>query len=430
MDLKGLKHIEYLSVSDGFIDSFTFQNLTQLRMLVLIECDFSSDRNLDFLIHLPFLEYLEIADDWDIRRDRLDIRRLEVNASVFQNLLNLRWFKVFYVDLVDSANPDNPVQLFKSVSNRLTLLEITTYSLDQKFFDNFFTDLNSSSLQKLAMSMLTDSGGEKMLELRGEWFTELKSLKSLSLSSNNIKRVESSQFVNLGGLEKLNLKWNNIEAIDRNTFCYLKNLRVLNLDNNPLIDIEPNTFQCLENLQELNLRATDVSYKIDRSWFEGLTNLTLLNLSDNYLENIEPKLFVHLINLKELNLSMNRINLNGRKFESLNKLVFLDLSFNQIERIDAEAFAELKSLECLKLNSNHLTELIPNWLEGLLLQELDLSFNHLLWRNFDPVLVDKLNCIKKVNLFGNFTDEQLTNLSLVKHFLDPQGLDVETYYKN
>lgn len=98
----------------------------------------SNGSNVDFLTYLPQLEYLEISDDWDMRRDRLEIRKLGYNLNSLLALNNLRWLRLFYIDLVDSEDPAKTVELYRNLLNRLVVFEIMVFTLTQEFAEEFF----------------------------------------------------------------------------------------------------------------------------------------------------------------------------------------------------------------------------------------------------------------------------------------------------
>ena len=427
VDLSSLRNLEYLCISDASIERDTLTGLVNVRVLFLIDCDLSSS-GLEFLASVPNLECLEISDDWDARAgDQKEIREWTYNLDTMLSLTELKCLKTYYIDLAP-----NPIDLYKSLLDRLLVLEVKSSSLTQQFAESLFADAKSSTLLKLSFSLLTNFEDRNMIELKPEWFAGFTSLKSIDLSSNNIREIDSDRFPSLSSLERLNLSWNDIDIVQDGTFSALKELKTLNLSSNPLIDIEENALKCLEKLEELNLKETEITEKLNKSWFEGLNNLTKLNLSDNFLVDIDLDLFDHVPNLKDLNLSVNQVRLNdGAKFANLKQLKVLDLSFNQLESIDAETFSGLSSLEELNLSSNHLTELNPDWFDGLVnLSLLDFSFNRLFWPKFKlDIVVEKLKFVKKINLFGNFAEEPLENLKAVIKFFDPRGLEVETYYK-
>ena len=427
VDLSSLRNLEYLCISDAWIERETLTGLVNVRVLFLIDCDLSSS-GLEFLASVPNLECLEISDDWDSRfGDQKEIRQWTYNPDTILSLTELKCLKIYYIDL-----SPNPIDLYKSLLDRLLVLEVKSSNLTQQFAESLFsTDAKSSTLLKLSFSLLTNFEDANMIELKPEWFDGFTSLKSIDLSSNNIREIDSDCFPS--SLERLNLSWNDIEIVQFGTFSNLKELKTLNLSSNPLIDIEENALKCLEKLEELNLKETEITEKLNKSWFEGLNNLTKLNLSDNFLVDIDPDLFDHVTNLKDLNLSVNQVRLNSgaKYFANLKQLKVLDLSFNQLESIDASTFSGLTSLEEINLSSNHLTELNPEWFDGLAnLSLLDFSFNRLFWPKFKlDIVVEKLKFVKKINLFGNFAEEPLENLKVVMKFFDPRGLEVETYYK-
>lgn len=130
-------------------------------------------------------------------------------------------------------------------------------------------------------------------------------LKYLSVTHNEIVRIEEDSFGNSRDLLTLDLANNKIETIKRATFQNLKNLKELDLTGN-----------CLTKIPDLNvnkqLLTISLGYNkietIRTGSFRELEFLKKIILSNNRICKIETDSFIDLINLEELDLSHNRLH--------------------------------------------------------------------------------------------------------------------------
>lgn len=121
-------------------------------------------------------------------------------------------------------------------------------------------------------------------------------------------------FTDLRNLRELNLSRNNISKIDPQAFGQLKNLKKLIISHNKkLKEINSDIYESfgyLNNLQELDLSHNSIE-KIDSKAFENLTNLKSLKLDNNNLKEIERATFLPLAS------SIGLIDLRHNSFYSL-----------------------------------------------------------------------------------------------------------------
>ncbi|XP_019641121.1 PREDICTED: toll-like receptor 13 [Branchiostoma belcheri] len=106
-------------------------------------------------------------------------------------------------------------------------------------------------------------------------------LKMLTLSHNQVQRIETGQLAGFDQLEHLDLSHNMINTVMPSAFRGLSRLQFLDLGNNKIQYITQMTFEGLGNLTHLNLAANKIAEIGDA--FQRLYGLRHLNLSSNRL---------------------------------------------------------------------------------------------------------------------------------------------------
>ena len=157
-------------------------------------------------------------------------------------------------------------------------------------------------------------------------------LEKLSLSNNNLIRIESSDFFRgLSNLRELDITINNlvyelpgnpnrpegtsVEQIDPEVWKRLENLRKLRIGSNRILTLSQGFFSHLTKLEELNMFDMWYEYHpygfgsqaLPAGIFEGLTNLRKLDLGYNAIgaTTVDDGLFDGLTSLEELDLREN-----------------------------------------------------------------------------------------------------------------------------
>lgn len=387
INLNSLSNLEYLHLTHTMLTPDLFENLFKLRKLTLYECSFSKlDEN--FLRNLPNLQVLEVfmCDQFNFNLDGPS---------------NLKWLNLRKIIDFNS-------NIFKNISDELTVLNLSNNTIDNATAQLLFENLKTPKLANLHL------GRNQLTSLNGRWFVGLVNLKELILESNQIERIDLRGCDFLANLEVLDLHGNSIEVLTEATFESLKSLRVLYLGDNPIRQFESGVFRGLDRLEKIYLVSlrNEGFDRIGENFFDGLANLCLLKLNFNRLTFIDSKGFFGLRNLRELDLSRNRIRMDTDTFSELVNLKSLDLSRNGFEDVGENIFQSLSCLERLSLAYNHLKCLKTGSFRGLLsLKYLDLSFNVL--ADFSGEVVSHLPRLEKVNLkYNPFQDYDRISNSL------------------
>ncbi|XP_050511559.1 leucine-rich repeat-containing G-protein coupled receptor 5-like isoform X2 [Diabrotica virgifera virgifera] len=214
---------------------------------------------------------------------------------------------------------------------------------------NSFISFGSNSIMKI------DLHDKEISEIEPGAFSELFCLQELNLSHNNLTNLSEGSFEGLNSLVQLDLSFNSLQEIPDNglTFIELKTLRVLDLSHNEIkslnqlsfmtLDaleilrighnkiktIDPRVFNYLGALKQLYLNDNSLVETSAEQW-KGLTNLTDLDLSNNYLSSFDMTSNYSFAHIRNLNLSGNTLqymNIFGIK-QTFPNLLTLDLSNN------------------------------------------------------------------------------------------------------
>jgi len=252
-------------------------------------------------------------------------------------------------------------------------------------------------------------------------------LRSLDLSSNNIRQIEglegmsklrelklcACQITRIQSLEPcmtlsaLHLDDNRIGCIEG--LDNLRALEYLNLDSNRISRIG-NGLARLAKLKELHLSYNELT---SLDGVVGLTNLEVLTASHNRLQEVTSDNFKGLGKLDDLQLAGNQlcdltflIGTSGSAVQPLPSLAGLDMSGNHLTAQALRGRYSLLQLTELNLASNQIAE-IPNEVTGCFpsLEIFDLSKNWL-ERIVELERLKPLTSLRELMLQGNpFTSE-------------------------
>ena len=246
--------------------------------------------------------------------------------------------------------------------------------------------------------------------------SELKDLKDLSLTNDEIKKIEGLEnFVNLTRLNLANNKITEISGLEQ-----LKNLKTLYLNNNDIVDITPLSVN--SSLTYLNLtNMPEIDGNIDNYTGERLEALNRIGeiLDKNgiiYLDLDKLGLFT---NYRSLSLSSQNLT-TLEPLEGLTQLVELTLTNNQLTLEDIKSQEILKTmtnLSYLNLSSNKITNVTAiNNLKNLKNLYIGGANNKISLKEIEDI-ISNLNLLnvttESLKTINNCDSNKITTLNLI-----------------
>ena len=157
-------------------------------------------------------------------------------------------------------------------------LSISSLYLD----NNYIEDICSGQFHDLDKIKRLGLGHNSLSIISRECFSNMSSLRQLTLESNYISEVHG--FDGLGSLELLNLAHNQLTSINNFTFTGITKLKMLMLSYNQIRFISAFAFQRLPNLHFLNLRANMLTALATDMFPFGFIRAGQLNVAENPLQ--------------------------------------------------------------------------------------------------------------------------------------------------
>ncbi|XP_048838741.1 relaxin receptor 2a isoform X2 [Brienomyrus brachyistius] len=206
-------------------------------------------------------------------------------------------------------------------------------------------------------------------------FSMFSELQRLFLQNNGIRIVSGQAFRGLHQLRKLSLSQNNITSLRPGVFNDLHKLHWLILDDNPLKRVQRDTFLGLTSLFFLSMVNTSLVQLPEAKFCHHMPALSWLDFEGNRIQTFKFSVLLSCEELTVLCLRDNNISvLQENTFQPLRDLGELDLSSNQITELPSDIFRGLKSLQTLNISHNPLVRIHPGQFDPLVyLQSLSLE---------------------------------------------------------
>ncbi|KAF7063109.1 hypothetical protein CFC21_069639 [Triticum aestivum] len=252
--------------------------------------------------------------------------------------------------------------------------------------------------------------------------TELGSLKNLvdlDLSKNNLNGVITEEhFANLKGLKMIDFSSNNLKIVVDSNWRSPFRLQSAVFSSCQMGPLFPTWLQQLRGIDSLDISSTALEDKFPNWFWYTFSQSTYLNISNNQISGSLPE---HMdgMDLEELYLSSNRLT-GGYIPESickLQQLLYLDLSNNLLEGEIPQCFG-IQKLQFLLLGNNSLSGKFPTFLQNNTNMEfLDLAWNKLSGRL--PTWIGDLEELSFVllghNAFSDNTPADITSLRSLQY---------------
>ena len=219
----------------------------------------------------------------------------------------------------------------------------------------------ADSFQGLALlrnlSLVTHSHPSAPLYLAPSTLAPLSRLFTLDLSSNSLLSLPESELCQLPDLQYVNISSNQLQdladlGLSSSTNCSLL-LRSIDLSHNRVKRLNSDSLESALHLEALFLQHNQISQVHDGA-LRGLVSLKSLDLSSNQIATLPAALFEDTPQLEQLKLDNNHLSaISSGLFRPLVSLSILDLSRNQISDI-VRLFNDLPALCWLK--TSHTTK--------------------------------------------------------------------------
>ncbi|XP_014259132.1 toll-like receptor Tollo [Cimex lectularius] len=353
-------NLRTLDLSNNSIDSLSAGVLSKLSRLQELHLEsnvisFMADHALDGLTSLT---YLNLADN----------KLVNLPPEIFSDTRELK-------ELHLQNNSINVLApgLFYGLSN-LLVLDLSENELTEEW-------INGATFAGLLHLVILSISGNNIVRLEMSVFRDLYSLQILRLEDNLIESIADNTFISLNNLHTLSLSNNKLTKIDSNTLSGLYGLNVLSLDSNKIQYIDPESLRNSSVLQELHLNSNKL---LDiPAVLSDVPHLKTLDLGDNLITEILNTSFTSMRELVGLRLIENNLtNIAKGVFDKMPSLKILNLSSNKLLKVEPGSFDKNKNLLAIRLDGNYLTEI--NGLFGKLpnLVWLNISENLLQWFDY------------------------------------------------
>lgn len=296
------------------------------------------------------------------------------------------------------------------------------------------------------LKLLYLSGNSSLSSLPEGIFDSLSSLNGLAFKNNKITTLPEGIFDNLSSLNGLAFMNNKITTLPQGIFDDLLNLSGLHLNESQLSSLPQNVFVKLTKLNTFSLSSKSSSLEVIKP-LKNLQNLALVYLGnsetvfpDNLCANLKNLTIFTLssINIsssclaqltKVENLTLDNIKfldgLSDNTFQNIgNSLVDLAISRSQLN-ISENSFAGLTKLNSLGLFANDYTSSSSLSFNFKNLPQLSLLYIDDIGGedNTGDSNVPVMTYSKYPTGFSHFDFTALTNLSVVRLFIDPANVN-------
>lgn len=347
--LNDLYAVNLTNVGLTIINPNTFVENKKLRIMTISGNDLSVMSNVHYLLKSDSIE------DLDISRNNL----MELKPLAFSQLS-----KIVYINLAQNGLRELPDRLFDPVE--------TIEELDLSY--NNLRVLPHGLFNRTTLGILH----LKYNEISGDLNFGATDLQQLDLSYCSIKQIHHGMFDKMPKLTGLILKGNGITKIQPDSFLQLKNLRHIDLSINELDQVSSLLFYKNVELENIRLNDNPRLSQLPTDGFQSYNkffNIRMLDVSNCAIGALGHKTFATMPDLVILKLAWNNINNLGRDaFASLTKLVQLDLSNNLIDKLDDLVFRNNNDMSTLNLAGNPIRKLSTRlFMPFTKLKELDVS---------------------------------------------------------
>lgn len=358
------KNVELLMMNNSGIDRIDPRNIgdaSTLKQLILPENKITQLRDESFK-DAPNLEVIDLSKNLikDVGRAALkginELRTLNLEGNQIVNLpLDVFNYatKLYRIDLSANrletldSNIFYPCKYLRELilkNNQLTefraVLEYNTLNkviLNQNKLKLFSLDTEKQRVSNISLTIQAIDN-----QIESFFLSEKFKVTALHLYKNNLKSYDL--IFSLSSLKSLSLSSNNLGLVDRETFRNLGRLEELYLSRCNLFLSDPDTFRTLKRLKKLDIGYNSLRF-MNFMDLRQMTNLEILAIHSNLLSDID----VHALKISLPNLK--KIMITGNDFLCST----LDRIFDQLERANIEPAVDFKTLKRAERAQIHCT---------------------------------------------------------------------------
>lgn len=251
------------------------------------------------------------------------------------------------------------IKILDLTNNKISVVEKDTFT---ELVDLIFLYLGRNEIVSLDQDVFRMNHRLEFLKLdhnildlpAGRPFLNVPSLRSLDMSSCNVRSLPEKTFTNISSLQELRLTRNRLKTLDPKVFLPFKSLKSLYLSGNLLRSVQKDLFVMMKDLIVLDLSNNEL-HTLQSDVFAFLESVELLELSGNKLKTLGVDAFTPLTGLKRLHLQNNSLDtLSKTQFSKLYNLAVLDLSRNHLDNLQLRVICHLNNLTYFKVSDNWL----------------------------------------------------------------------------
>ncbi|XP_041011420.1 receptor-like protein EIX1 [Juglans microcarpa x Juglans regia] len=417
-----LTKLQHLNLSYTYIAGTLPQQLGNLSGLISLDLRRNSDlteaHNLDWLIHLSSLTYLDMS--------RVNLSQVVNWPNKLMMLPSLIHLSLSHCSLISTTTP----QLFSVNANSSSQLLFLDLSWNNYLTCFIFQWLFNSSTSLVHLDLSYTSGLRCSIP---DGFGSLNSLRTLHLAGNQLVGDIPKSFSNLCAIESLTLSDNNLsgslyEFMSNVSSCLVDSLQDFEISNNRLTGSLPESIRNLSNLQKLDVAKNSLAGVITEAHFSNLLKLKKLSLGLNSLILRFSYDWVPPFQLDYINLRSCRLGSAFPKWlQSQKNYSVLDISDAGIYDIMPAWFWDFPTmLFHLSLSNNQLHGNLPDLSSSRLESTIStieknngsifyVEYASLVWKGRESVLKSFLGLVKMIDLSNNKLHgeipEGITNLT-------------------
>ncbi|KAK9876058.1 hypothetical protein WA026_011168 [Henosepilachna vigintioctopunctata] len=233
---------------------------------------------------------------------------------------------------IEPKNPKSPQYVMSEIKGQLTYQTFTS-----------FKNLSGLEISRCAISDLDPST------------FRVTPLEILDIHNNvEFPTITSDTFRFLKNLEVFRFNFNPYTSIEEGSFIQLKQLKVLTISHQQIQKLTKEFLDGLDNLQELSMTNNDIK-SVDKNAFAHMKELTAIYLNHNSLKMLEIGTFRYQLKLEDLQLQSNYLGntqnsyfINWDKFDRIISLRYLNIAHNDLRHLNVQklikAFPSIKSI--------------------------------------------------------------------------------------